>query len=110
MAVTVNTIYSRDTVRIFEVIASADADTTATIAHGLADAPRVVWAVPILAAARISLWIVSAIDATNVTLLKAITVGSGDPGAQVRVFVARAAAFLAGASATPGGFPGRLTN
>lgn len=79
-------------IRTFTVTATLDADTTTgAIAHGFLDgagvaaAPDIAIITPILAAARISLWVQSLLDATNITLLKATTAGSGDAAAQIRV-------------------------
>lgn len=72
--------------RTFTVTATADADaTTGAIAHGLPAAPDLIELRPIDPAARISLWVVTAVDATNITLGKATTAGSGAAGAQLRV-------------------------
>jgi|SRR3990172_6829098 len=91
MAVTVTNVSHAlsSATKVFEVEATADADTTATIAHGLAEVPRDVFVTPLLAAARLSLWIVTTIDATNVVLGKATTAGSGGAGAQARVVIGR---------------------
>ena len=71
---------------VFDVIATADADTGPfNIAHGLASIPLTVVITPVLAVAYTSAWIVSAIDATNIELTKANAVGSGDADIQLRV-------------------------
>ena len=44
---------------------------------------------PVLAAARISAWIATTVDATNVVLGKTTTAGSGNAAVQVRLIVAR---------------------
>ncbi len=70
----------------FTVTATADADTTTgAIAHGLPALPELVQIEGIDAAARISGWIVTAKDATNITLGKGVGVGSGAAPAQIRV-------------------------
>lgn len=78
------------------VIATADADTTATITHNmqltaaqLAAGQPWVTLEPLLAAAQISLWFVSSKTANTVVLTKATTAGSGNAGAQVRAIVQR---------------------
>lgn len=83
-------------IRTFTITATADADTTTgAIAHGFlneagaAVAPDICIITPILAAARISLWVNTVLDATNVTLTKAITAGSGDAAAQVQITLVR---------------------
>ncbi len=76
-------------VTTFTVTATADADTTTgAIAHGLPAAPDLVEIRGIDAAARISGWIVTALDATNITLVKGVGVGSGAAPAQIRVTLA----------------------
>lgn len=86
MAVTVTNILVGSTNRIFDVEATADADTgSGNVAHGLAETPLEVVLTPLLAAARISDWILTTRDGTNVAVGKTTTVGSGAAGAQVRV-------------------------
>jgi hypothetical protein len=72
--------------RTFTVTATADADTTTgAIAHGLPAAPDLIELRGIDPAARISGWVVTAVDATNITLGKGTGVGSGAAPAQLRV-------------------------
>lgn len=98
MAVTVSAfVIQRDTVSGFEITATLDADTTTgAVPHGLASLPLIFWQMGLQAAARISLWTVTAIDATNVTITKATTAGSGAAGVQVRFVFALLPAFCAG--------------
>lgn len=89
MAVNVTTVLAGANTFSADVEATADGDTTAVIAHGLGATPLL----PVLCAlqqvgASLSLWAVTALDATNVTLTKAITGGSGVAGDQVNVTVA----------------------
>lgn len=91
MAVTINTIEPTppDTIRR-TIIATADADTTATIPHGMGVVPRTVILTPLLQApAAVSEWAVTTIDATNVVLTKGTGVGSGNAGAQMQVEIRR---------------------
>ena len=67
------------------VIASADGDTTATIAHGFATTPETVILSPKDAAFYLSAWKWSA-DGTNITLTKTTATGSGTAGIQVEVY------------------------
>lgn len=104
MAITINTILARDSLAVFEVIASADADTTAAINHGFPEAPIFVTLVPILGAAaptaaQLSLWWVSSITATQININKATTAGSGNAAVQIRVLASRNLAFNAGRTA-----------
>lgn len=76
----------------FTVESTADADTTATFAHGLSGVTRdnsMVILEPAAPAAQISLWCVQSLDATNVVLRKATTDGSGAAGSQLRASVQR---------------------
>lgn len=68
-----------------DVTATADADTGLNVAHGLGRAPERVDLLPIHAAARLSLWAVTSVTATNIVLSKATTAGSGNANAQLRV-------------------------
>lgn len=74
---------------VADVTATADADTTATIPHGLGAAPEEVTITWLKNEAAISLWRATTIDATNVVLTKATTMGSGVAGAQARVIIKR---------------------
>lgn len=86
MAVTVTPVRASAVKHIADVIATADADTTATVPHGLPAAPQEVAITPLLQAeAALSAWAVTTINATNVVLTKSTAVGSGAAGAQVRV-------------------------
>lgn len=95
MAVTVTAVAkpsglpARKNLAVFDVEATADADTTATITHGLAGTPQKVAIEMIAAAARLSLWIetVASRNATQVVLTKATTAGSGAVGNQIRVYI-----------------------
>ena len=76
----------------WNVIATLDADTGASVAHGMGSLPGFdtnkvfFWAQPINAAGRLSDWIVS-VDATNLTISKTTAVGSGDAGVQLVLFI-----------------------
>lgn len=90
MAVTITTVLAGADTFIFDVEATADGDTgTGAVAHGLGTAPLMVTLTPLLAAARVSDWIVSAVDATSVTLAKTTAAGGGATGNQVRCVVRR---------------------
>lgn len=72
-----------------DVTATADADTTLAIPHGLPSEPSVPIISPITAnqaAAAVSGWAVNS-DAVNVNVIKGTGVGSGAAGAQLRVTV-----------------------
>lgn len=89
MAVTVTAVRAATDTYIATVIATADADTTATITHGLGGAPDEVILTPIIAAGQTSLWVAAAPGATTVVLTKGTAVGSGSASAQLRVQVRR---------------------
>lgn len=77
--------------RIFDVTATLDADTTATIPHGFQATPEYVILTPLTAqaaAARLAAWTYAA-DGTNVTLTKTVVAGSGAAGATVRCVIKR---------------------
>jgi len=71
--------------RKWNIAADADADTTATIAHGFGVIPFNVSLIPLSAAARISNWILTSVDATNIVLTKTTTSGSGAAPVQATV-------------------------
>lgn len=74
--------------KIWDVTATADADSTISIPHGLAFVPEIVVVTWLTAAARVSQWLYT-VDATNLNLFKTTGVGSGAAQAQVRVMVSR---------------------
>jgi len=89
-AVTITNIYSLGPeTKIADIEATADADTTATFAHGLGAAPAEVYFTYLLAAGALSLWRATTVDGTNVVCTKSTPVGSGAAGAQVRLIVKR---------------------
>jgi len=94
MAVTVTAVaqaagYSpRNQSSIWDIVATADGDTTATITHGLIGTPQDIQLTPLLQApALLSGWAVTGISATTVTLTKSTTASSGNAGAQLRAVV-----------------------
>ena len=91
MAVSLTTILDGVDEHIVDVIATADADTTATIPHTLGAAPLEVTITQLISQAltALSAWAVTTIDATNVVLTKLTSVGSGNAAAQVRVIIKR---------------------
>ncbi len=72
---------------VADVEATADGDAAAVIPHGLGLTPEEVALTGLSAAAQLSLWVTTAIDAVNVTLGKTVAVGSGAAGAQVRCII-----------------------
>lgn len=109
MAVTVTPIYPTgavaptlaqmlnfDTVRV-SVIATADADTTATITHNMAlsaaqltaGQPDVIITSLLVAPALLSGWAVTSFLTNTIVLTKATTAGSGNAGAQIQVVIRR---------------------
>jgi len=92
MAVIVTTVVARGNKRVVDVEATADADTTATIPHGLGQIPQDVQLTELQqVAAAISAWVVTTFDATNVVLTKGVGVGSGAAGVQVRAVIRKEA-------------------
>lgn len=90
-AVSVNVVFTGTDTVIRDVVATADADTTATIPHGLGAVPGEVHILKTLsqALAAESSWAVTTIDATNVVCTKLATAGSGNAAAQLRVTIKR---------------------
>ena len=94
MAVTVTAVAQatgfnpRATTSVWDITATADGDTTATITHGLIGTPQDVQLTPqLVAPALLSGWAVTGYSATTVTLTKATTANSGNAGIQVRAIV-----------------------
>ena len=83
--------YRTSTERGYRVTATADADETHTIPHGLGRIPDHVTLTPIDIsggeAARVSNWVFTGIDATDIDLEKTTDVGSGDQDPQLDVDV-----------------------
>ena len=91
----------------FSVIAVGDNDTTATIPHGIScpganTGAQDAWAAanlqvtPVMthAVARLSKWILTSVDRTNVVMTKTTTGGSGDAGVQLHVVVSAPVSML----------------
>jgi hypothetical protein len=92
MAVTITVVRQGASTKdshVADVAATADADTTATIPHGLGGTPEEVTITWLKAEAAVSLWRATTIDGTNVVLTKATTMGSGVAGNQARVIIKR---------------------
>ncbi len=72
---------------VADVTATADADTTATIPHGLSAAPKAVSGTQLIGQAltALSAWAITTIDATNVVATKLTSTGSGNASPQYRV-------------------------
>lgn len=89
MAVTVTPVLAGVTTFIADVEATADADvTTGNIAHGLGVAPAHLSVANLLqAAAALSAWALTTVNATNIVGTAANAVGSGAAGNQVRFSV-----------------------
>ena len=87
--VNLTTVLRQGNLLVTDVEATLDADTTATIPHGMADAAiKEVTLLPLLqVVAGLSLWAVTLQDAVNITCTKSVAVGSGNAGAQLRVFI-----------------------
>ncbi len=71
----------------FDIIATADADTTTgDVAHGLPATPTEYYITPIGTPGGLSVWkFTAAPNATNVNLTKGVAVGSGDAAIQAHV-------------------------
>lgn len=85
MAVAAPNTFNGTTLKKWAGEATADGDTQIVIPHGFSSTPLKVTLVPVVAAARISSWILLSVDATNITIGKTTTAGSGAAGAQVEV-------------------------
>lgn len=75
--------------KAWDVIATADGDTIATIPHGFGEIPIDVTITPLHNVAAVSLWRVTSVDATNIVLTKSTTASSSNAAAQVRVIARR---------------------
>lgn len=104
MAVSVTLMRAGRGHRSFDIVATADGDTTTgAFTHGLStrtgglaiqnpDTEIVTWYEPLLSApARLSGWATTVRGATEVTATKTTEVGSGNAGAQVRLHLKRIA-------------------
>lgn len=92
MAVTITTVFDGTDTHIADVIYSATADKTATIAHTLAAVPQEVYITPLLVLTGPTAGTTHAattIDSTNVVITKQSTAGTSNAAAQVRVIIKR---------------------
>lgn len=90
MAVSITNIFQGVDASVNTITATADADAAATIPHGLGSLPFVpteAWAVGILAVPK-TIGITS-IDGANINCVLGVAAGSGNAGAQLRVFCKR---------------------
>lgn len=76
-------------IEVFDIIADADGDTVVNVSHTLGEIPQVVTLTPVIAAARLSEWIVTDKDSSNVELTKTTAAGSGSASVQLQVAVSR---------------------
>lgn len=91
MAVSLTTVFLSNDLRVTDVIATADADTTATIPHGFGPGVPVDVSISPMnqAVSALSLWALETLSGTTVVLTKATTASSGDAAAQLRVVIRR---------------------
>ena len=89
MAVTITNVLAGTYMKIADIVASSDADTTATVAHGLGAIPLFVCGIPTLSQAltALSAWAfpIASIDATNIVGTKLTSTGSGSATSQYRI-------------------------
>jgi len=87
MAVTVTPVTAGVRLHISDVTATADADVTATVPHGLPTTPTIVILTQRLSQAltALSAWAATTIDGVNVVCTKLASAGSGNAGVQLRV-------------------------
>lgn len=90
-AVSITDIYRSADRYVFDIIATADGDTvTASIPHGIGSIPDVVGQQLISQAlTALSAWALTTLDVTNLVFTKLASTGSGNAGAQFRVYVQR---------------------
>jgi hypothetical protein len=90
MAVTITNIFQGVDASVNDIIATADADAAATIPHGLGSLPFIpteAYAMGRLVGAAVPKFVgLTSIDGTNVNLTLGTAVGSGNAGAQLRVY------------------------
>ena len=88
MAVTITNVHVGTELRVVDIEATADGDTTATIAHGLTPSPFIVAITGLLqVAAGLSEWAATTVGLPNVICTKSTAVGSGVAGDQIRVAI-----------------------
>ena len=94
MALTISAaVYLAPDRAIYDVTATANGDTTATIPHGMGGIPSAVILLPLTGTAPgvfyTSAWVFASADATNVVLTKTNAAAGGDASPQVRVLIFR---------------------
>jgi len=87
MAYSFALIHKTATTELYEVTETADADTGGDITHTLDRVPDIVVPTRLLAAARVSDSVFTAITNLLVTISSTAGVGSGDANPQLRVFL-----------------------
>lgn len=88
MSVTITNVIAGTNMFVADIVASADADTAATVPHGLGAAPALYGQTPTLSLGLTALpaWTQQAPDATNLNLTKLASTGSGSATKQLRVW------------------------
>jgi len=86
MAVTITTVLAAPQMNISDIIATADADVTATITHGLGGIPADVTGTDLISFALTALpaWALTSRLAATLVWTKLTSAGSGNAGAQLR--------------------------
>ena len=98
VTVTANASLSGVNTKVWDIIATADADvTTGDIAHGFGEIPSVIILTPTLAAGILKGWFVDLAntDATNIVLTGQNVMSSGNAGIQLRLIASRVHSMVA---------------
>lgn len=86
MATSATAVTAGTTFKSWDVIATADADTTIVIPHGFGSAPLKVDSQELSAPGRVSAWFLAGVTSTEITFTKGTGTGSGAVAAQLRVY------------------------
>jgi hypothetical protein len=69
----------------WNVVSSADGDTTGSVSHGFGVAPALYWLVPLLPQAYGKQWYISAVSSTTITITGISSTSAGTSVAQLQI-------------------------
>lgn len=96
MATTATAVASFDGVNLkaWDLVATADSDTTFTITHGLGFTPDEFWLSPFNTVCYVGQYAITTVNSTQVVVTKNTAVGSGSGVAACRIYVGRAQSII----------------
>lgn len=82
---TLNTAPTGPYSKSWQVVSSADADTTGSVSHGFPSTPAMVWLVPLLPQAYGKQWTLGTVSSTTITINGISSTSAGSTAAQLQL-------------------------